>query len=416
MLFSGKGGVGTTTVAAATATLAAQRGSRTLVLSADPARGLAAVLDHPLADVPVEIESGLFAQQVDVQRVFEEQWQVLRGYFGRLWEVTGTEPIDVGELMVLPGAAEVLTLLHLLDQIRSGDYEVVVVDTGPVAQLLRLLTLPETLSWYLRRMVPDDCRVARLLRPGPRLLGRGDVAGAVTEPLIEAAARLREIMNEVREVLSDPSRSSVRLVLTPESVVVGQTRAALTALALHGFGVDAVVANRVHTQAGADAWRAGWVAVHREQLLEVERSFAPIPVLRAAYRAGEPIGLEELAAFAAAAYPGLDPVGVLGTGGPAASGPADGGPGDGGPGDGGPLRVERAGDGFALSLSLPFVDRSEINLARIGDDELMVSVGSQRRLFTLPSALRRCDVRGAALRDDLLIVSFVPNPDLWVRV
>ncbi len=406
MLFSGKGGVGTTTVAAATATLAAQRGSRTLVLSADPARGLAAVLDHPLADVPVEIESGLFAQQVDVQRAFEEQWQVLRGYFGRLWEVTGTEPIDVGELMVLPGAAEVLTLLHLLDQIRSGDYEVVVVDTGPVAQLLRLLTLPETLSWYLRRMVPADRRVARLLRPGPRLLGRGDVAGAVTEPLTEAAVRLREIMNEVREVLSDPSRSSVRLVLTPESVVVGQTRAALTALALHGFGVDAVVANRVHTQAGADAWRAGWVAVHREQLLDVEMSFAPIPVLRAAYRAGEPIGLEELAAFAAAAYPGLDPVAVLGTGGPT----------DGGPAASGPLRVERAGDGFALSLGLPFVDRSEINLARIGDDELMVSVGSQRRLFTLPSALRRCDVRGAALRDDRLIVSFVPNPDLWVRV
>lgn len=396
VLFSGKGGVGTTTVAAATATLAAQRGNRTLVMSADPARGLAAVLDHPLADVPVEIESGLFAQQVDIQRAFEDQWQVLRGSFGRLWEATGTEPIDAGELMPLPGAEEVLTLLQLLDQIRSGAYDVVVLDTGPVAQLLRLLTLPETLSWYLRRMIPVDYRIAHLLRPSSRILGRGDV----TEPLTGAATRLREIMNEVREVLLDPSRSSVRLVLTPESVVVGQTRGALTALALHGFGVDAVVANRVHTQAGADAWRAGWVAVHREQLLDVEVSFAPIPVLRAAYRAGEPIGLEELAAFAAAAYSGLDPVAVLGGGGLTGSEA---------------LRVERTGDGFSLSLSLPFVERSEIDLARIGDDELMVSVGLQRRLFSLPSALRRCDVRGAVLRDDRLVVSFVPNPDFWVR-
>ncbi len=400
VLFTGKGGAGTTTVAAATATLAAQRGYRTLVMSVDPAQGLAAVLDHPLSGAPVEIESGLYAQQADTQQAFEDHWQVIRGYFSRFWEVTGTDPVEVDELMVLPGTGEVLTLLHLLDQVTSGDYDVVLVDTGPIPQLLRLLTLPETLAWYLRRVVPLDGRFARRLRPGRALLGRPDRLGAVPESLVGAAARLQSIMREVREVLSDPLRSSVRLVLTPESVVVEQTRGALTALALHGFAVDAVVANRVHTQSGGDAWRAGWAAVHRDQLLDAELSFAPIPVLRAAYRAGEPVGLEELAAFAAAAYTGLDPVGVLGAGRQA---------------DGGPLHVERTDDGFSISLGLPFVERSEIGLTRIGEDELMVSVGSQRRLLILPSALRRCDVRGAVLRDDRLVVSFVLDPDLWVR-
>ncbi|WP_250281642.1 ArsA family ATPase [Frankia sp. CiP1_Cm_nod2] len=400
VLFAGKGGVGTTTVAAATATLAAQRGNRTLVMSADPAGGLAAVLDHPLDTAPVEIEAGLFAQRVDTQRAFEDRWWTIQAALGRLWEVTGADPIEPGELTVLPGAGEVLALLHLLDQIRSGDYDVVVVDAGPIARLLRLLTLPETLLWYLRRVVPIDGRLAHLLRGSPWRLGRPTWPDAVAGPLAGAAARLQQIMDEVRDVLSDPSRSSVRLVLTPETVVASRTRAAVGALALYGFGVDAMVANRVHVATGGDAWRAGWAAAHREQLAAVERSFAPIPVLRAAYRAGEPVGLEELAAFAAGTYSALDPVAVLGGGGWAGIGP---------------LRVERAGNGFSISIALPFVERSEIALARVGADELMVSVGSQRRMLTLPSALRRCDVTGAVLRDDRLVVSFVPDPDLWVR-
>ncbi|WP_207386500.1 ArsA family ATPase [Protofrankia symbiont of Coriaria ruscifolia] len=400
VLFTGKGGVGTTTVTAATATLAAQRGNRTLVLSADPAQGLAAVLDHPLSTAPVEIESGLFAQQVDTQRAFEDRWPTMQAPLRRLWEATGADPIEAGELTVPPGAGEVLTLLHLFDQIRSGDYDVIVVDAGPIAQLLRLLTFPETLAWYLRRIVPADGRLARLLRGGSRRLGRSDWPDVTAEPLAGAAVQLQSIMDEVREILSDPSRSSVRLVLTPETVVVSRTQAAVGALALHGFGVDAVVANRVHTDAGGDAWRAGWAAVHRDQLSAVDLSFAPIPVLRAAYRAGEPIGLEELAAFAAGAYLALDPAAVLGGGGRAGIGP---------------LRVERTGDGFSILIDLPFVERSEIALARLGADELMVSVGSQRRMLTLPSALRRCDVSGAVLRDDRLVVSFVPDPSLWAR-
>ncbi|WP_083828308.1 ArsA family ATPase [Candidatus Protofrankia datiscae] len=399
MLFAGKGGVGTTTVAAATATLAAQRGNRTLVMSADPAGGLAAVLDHPLDTAPIEIETGLFAQHVDTQRAFEDRWWTIRAALGRLWEATGADPIEPGELTVLPGAGEVLALVYLLDQLRSGDYDVVVVDAGPIARLLRLLTLPETLLWYLRRVVPIDGRLAHLLRGSPWRLGRPTWPDSVAGPLAGATARLQQIMDEVRDVLSDPARSSVRLVLTPETVVVSRTRAAVGALALHGFGVDAMVANRVHTAAGGDAWRAGWAAAHRDQLAAVELSFAPIPVLRAAYRAGEPVGLEELAAFAAGTYSALDPVAVLG----------------GGRAGIGPLRVERAGNGFSISIALPFVERSEITLARVGADELMVSVGSQRRMLTLPSALRRCDVTGAVLRDDRLVVSFVPDPDLWVR-
>jgi arsenite-transporting ATPase len=393
VLFTGKGGVGKTTVAAATATLAAQRGHRTLVVSTDAAHSLSDAIDHPVGSEPVEIDTRLWGQQVDTQRAFEASWSQVRRYLVGVLDAAGVDPIEAEELTVLPGADEVLALLTVHDQIVSGDYDLVVVDCAPSAETLRLLALPEALTWYLRRVFPVRRRVARTLRP---VLGHAARASMSGESLFEAVERLHAALSAVRVLLTDPETTSVRIVLTPEAVVVAEARRMLTSLSLHGYRADAVVANRLFPDTGADAWRAGWVAAQREQLAEVDSSFGALPILRAAYRAGEPVGLEELAAFGAAAYGELDPAARLGTGG------ID------------PMRVERTADGFALSLGLPFTDRSEVDLARRGD-ELVVTVGSHRRLLALPSALRRCDVTGASLKGDRLIVSFAPDPDQWVR-
>src|SRR5512135_3312173 len=392
LLFTGKGGVGKTTVAAATATLAAQRGRKTLLLSTDPAHSLADALDHPLGPEPVEVETGLYGQQVDTQRRFEESWRQVRTYLVDVLDAAGVDPLEAEELTVLPGAEEVLALLAVRDQVASGRFDLVAVDCAPTAETLRLLALPEALEWYMRRVFPVERRVVRTLRP---VLHRAVGVPMPHDRVFEAVAPAAELA-DVRGLLRDPRRTAVRLVLTPEAVVVAEARRMLTSLSLYGYRVDAVVANRIFPRAGGDVWRAGWVAAQEQQLAEVDGSFAPLPVLRAGYRAGEPVGLEELAAFGAAAYGDLAPVAPLGD--HAAE----------------PLAVERTADGFALSLGLPFADRADVDLARRGDD-LVVTVGGHRRLLTLPSALRRCDVTSARLREGRLTVSFVPDPDQWMR-
>lgn len=400
VLFTGKGGGGTTTVAAATATLAAQRGYRTLLVSLDPVGGLSGTLDHPVGGVPVELESGLFAQQVDFQGSFAERWRTVRPLLEPAWAHADLDPIEAEELAAVTGVIETLTLLELRDHITADRYDLVVVDAGPATAALRLLAFPETLSWYCRRLLPPDGRFARWIRPALTRPSRiAAQLGHLAEPVYEAMWRLHRTATDVRRALTDPATTSVRLVLTPETSSLTVTRQVFTALSLHGFPVDAVVANRVMPPSGGDVWRAGWAAAHREQLGEIETAFAPIPVLRAAYRGGEPIGLEELAAFGAAAYGALDPAAVLG--GRVGS-------------DTEAPRVERTEDGYAMSFGVPFADRSDVDLARLGD-ELVVTVGQHRRLLALPAALRRCDVREARLRDDQLVVSFVPDPDQWVR-
>jgi arsenite-transporting ATPase len=210
--------------------------------------------------------------------------------------------------------------------------------------------------------------------------------------VFDAVARLREDLTEVRAILTDAA-TSVRLVLTPEAVVVAEARRTMTSLSLFGYRVDAVVANKVFPADGADTWRAGWVESQSRMLAEVDDSFGPLPVLRAPYLSAEPLGARELADLAATTYGAHDPFALP-------SGPV-------------PLDVERSGEEFVLTLALPFADREAMVLVRSGDD-LVVTVGSYRRVLALPSALRRCTVVGATLRDGRLRVRFEPDPALWM--
>lgn len=391
LLFTGKGGVGKTTASAATATLAAERGRKTLVLSTDPAHSLADALGCVLGPEPTEIDTGLCGMQVDAQLRFEQTWREVQSYLLAVLEKAGVDALQAEELTVLPGAEEVLALLEVRNQVASGRWDVVVVDCAPTAETLRLLALPEALGWYVERVFPVERRVVRSLRP---VLNRVAGVPMPQDRVFDAVERLHRELADVRAVLTDPSSASVRLVLTPESVVVAEARRTLTSLSLYGYRVDAVLANRVFPREGGDAWRAGWVAAQAAQLEEVRASFAPLPVHLAPYRAAEPVGLAALAAVAHEAYGDGDPL--------ALPEPAD------------LVEVDRCGDGFRLSIALPLADRRTVDLARSGD-ELVLTVGGHRRLLALPSALRRCDVVGAALRDGRLHVDFRPDPEQWMR-
>ncbi len=389
LLFTGKGGVGKTTAAAATAVAAAARGMKTLVMSTDPAHSLADAFGVPLGADPTEIETGLAGMQIDAQSSFERSWRQVQAYLMQVLAKAGIDPIEAEELTVLPGADEVLALLAVREQVECGRWDLVVVDCAPTAETLRLLALPDALDWYMRRLWPIERRVVRSLRP---VLNRVAGVPMPTDAVFDAVERLHTELTGVRAVLADPDRTSVRLVLTPEAVVVAEARRTMTTLSLYGYRVDAVVANRIFP--AGDPWRDAWAKAQQAQLQAVEESFAPLPLLRVGYQPGEPVGMAALSALGQEAYGDLDPLGMP----PAPD----------------PISVRRTVDGFALTVLLPFASRDEVGLTRRGD-ELAITVGSWRRLLSLPSALRRCRVTGARMEDGRLSVTFEPDPDLWMK-
>ncbi|MBZ5734302.1 ArsA family ATPase [Nocardioides sp. TRM66260-LWL] len=387
LLLTGKGGVGKSTVASGLAASSAARGARTLVLSTDAAHSLADAFGVPVGPEPTPVAPRLFVQQVDAQLRFQQSWAEIQRYLLSVLDLAGVDPVAAEELTVLPGAEEVLALLELRLQVLSGAWDRVIVDCAPTAETLRLLALPEALGWYVQRVSSARGRLLRSVGP---MLSRTVGVPMPGEGVVEAIERLHGELAEVQALLSGPD-ASVRLVLTPEQVVLAEARRSWTSLSLFGYRVDGVVANRVFPHAGGDDWRAGWVRAQDAVLAEIEQSFAGLPVWRSVYREREPVGVEALRALADdvhATRPDVDPFAA--------------------PRGEGPFRVDRTSTGAVLRLALPLAQRADVDLVRHGD-ELVVTVGSYRRVLALPGGLTRLRVAGARVDDGRLLVRFVDD-------
>lgn len=382
LLFTGKGGVGKTTVAAATAVSCAAAGHRTLIVSTDPAHSLADVFGLPLGDAPTWICDHLSGQQLDTRVRLERSWGDIRAWLLEVLAWAGVEGIEAEELAVVPGLDEVFALADLADHAESGDWDVIVVDCAPTAETLRLLSLPDVLGWYVDRLFPVGRRLNKLVAP---VLGRMTSLPIAGDEVFSAGQQVFDRLEAVRTLLGDGERSSVRLVVTPERLVVAEARRTHTYLSLFGYGVDAVIANRLLPDAVDDPWFDFWKVSHAEQLVAIGEGFAPVPILRSELQPSEPIGVDALAAFAGAVYGELDPTAVLHRG--------------------QSLRVESHGGQRRLVQALPNGSRDELSLAR-RDDELIVSVGPYRRSIVLPDSLRTRRVTDARLEDGELVVEF----------
>jgi len=382
LLFTGKGGVGKTTAAAATALRAADSGLSTLVMSTDAAHSLGDAFERSLDGQPRTVAANLWAQQLDATERLEETWGDVQEYLRELFGWAGVDGVEAEELAVLPGLEEIFALSDIRGHADSGAFDVVVVDCAPTAETIRLLSLPDVLAWYMERVFPVERRLVKAVRP---LLSRITTMPVAGDDVFAATRRLYERLEGVRQLLTDGDRSSIRLVVNPERLVIAEARRTATYLSLFGYRVDAVIANRLLPESVTDPWFKAWKEAHAEHLVSIEEGFAPLPVLRAELAPEELVGADRLRHFADALYGELDPTGILHRG--------------------EPLRVERRGDTTVLSLSLPFADRDELELAR-RDGELLVRVGPHRRAVVLPDSLRRKQVIGATMEGQRLAVTF----------
>jgi arsenite-transporting ATPase len=383
LLFTGKGGVGKTTVAAATALRCADRGLRTLVLSTDPAHSLADSYDTFLGSSPTAVGDNLHGLQLDATERLEETWADVQSYIMQVLDWVGVEAIEAEELSVIPGLDEVFSLADIKTHAGSGAYDVIVVDCAPTAETIRFLSLPDILNWYMGRIFPIERRLAKVMRP---VVSRVTSLPVANDDVFAAIRRFYDRLDGVRELLTDGKTTSVRLVVNPEKMVIAEARRTATYLALFGYHVDAVVANRLLPEAVSDPWFDAWKATHAEHLGAIEDGFAPLPVLRAELAPDELVGVDKLRSFANVLYGDDAAEGVFHTG--------------------EPIRIKARGTTRVLSLDLPFLDKDDLDLGR-RDGELLVRVGPHRRAIVLPDSLRKREVGRAKMVDDRLEISFV---------
>ena len=388
ILFTGKGGVGKTTVAAATAVRAAAAGQRTLVMSTDPAHSLADSFEIAMGNEPSLIAPNLWAQQIDAQERLEDNWREIQDYMVQLMNWAGTETIQAEELTVIPGLDEIFALIDVKTHVESGKYDCLVVDCAPTAETLRLLSLPEIMNWYIERIFPVERKVVKVVRPLVSRMTSLPIAG---DQVFDAVERLHRNLDAVKVILTDEKVSSVRLVLNPEKMVINEARRTYTYLGLFGYRVDAVVVNRVLPADVTDPYFGKWKDIQAEHLATVHESFEPVPILTARLFDREMIGIPLLGEMGDEVYGDRDASSVLYVD--------------------DPIRIRKEGGGYILRMRLPFVSREDLDIHRRGE-ELYVRVGSYKRNLILPQTLKRMVVREANFAGDHLEIVFArQEPD-----
>jgi len=383
LLHTGKGGVGKTTLALATAFGAAERGHRVFVLSTDPAHSLGDALGRKLGTGPELVGEGVTAQEVAVLDELDRAWSTVQGWLQEMLSREGEEMM-VEELLVLPGMEELVSLRAVREIEATGDYDLCVVDCAPTGATLRMLRFPDVLRFFMQNLFDLERRSARLLRP---IAQRLNIARWVPpDEVYEAFERLYTDVADVRQILLDGDRTSARLVVNPARVVVDETRRLFAYLNLYGVATDAVLINRVLPDRAAAGYFARWAQREREELERIGRSF-PVPLFEVPLQVREPIGETALRELARQLFGDRDPAELFSRS--------------------RPIRLYKRGEGTVLAVQLPGVDKADVDVTAAGG-ELLVSVRDAQRLIALPESLCGRPIDGVRLRKGVLEVEFAP--------
>ena len=381
ILYTGKGGVGKTSVAAATARRCAAAGLRTLVLSTDPAHSLSDALEARLGSDPAPVTDGLWGQEVQAQEEMERNWAAVSEWLGELLVEHGVNRITAEELTVPPGMDELFSLLQLKRHHASGEWDVVVVDCAPTGETLRLLSFPDVARWWLEKVFPHERQLLAAARPIARTVLDVNLPG---EAVFSDVQRLMDNLIAMDGILRDRSQASIRLVMNPDKIVIGEAMRTFTYLNLYGYLTDAVIVNRVFPEAVSGTYFGAWRERQQDHIERVESAFAPVPVLRAPYFEHEVAGPEMLDRLGEAVFEDRDAAAILH----------------------GSLSQElEVHDGQArVRVALPLARRGDISLKKIGP-ELVVGVDGQKRTIMLPPALAEYRPTEARFADGALQVT-----------
>lgn len=381
LLLTGKGGVGKTSLAAATALGAAAHGHRVALLSTDPAHSLGDALQQRIGPQLVEVAPGVHAREVSALDELDRSWSEIQHFLRRVLR-DDADPVIADELLVFPGLEELVALRAIREAEAAGDFDVCVVDCAPTGSTLRMLRFPDALRFFMERFFEMKRRGARLLRPVAARLHAGD--WVPSEALFDAFERLVGDVDDVRRLLLDTAACSARLVLNPARVVVAETRRSFAYLSLYGVATDAVLVNRVLPAEAQSGYFARWAAHERQALGSIRESF-PIPQLRAPLYAREPRGVAALTELSRHLYGERDPAGRFH--------------------EGRPLRWRKHAGRTRLEVDLPGAQGEPLSVLARGRD-LFVSVRDATRLLALPDSVAGRAVQRARLRDDVLEVDF----------
>jgi arsenite-transporting ATPase len=387
ILYSGKGGVGKTSLSAATAVRSAQLGRRTLVVSTDAAHSLADALQVPVGSAPTRVSPNLDALEIDVNLELSTHWGVIQDFITRFMTFQGVNDVVAEELAILPGMDELFSLLKVKAYAEQKAYDVIVIDTAPTGETIRMLAVPEVLNFYLKRIFPIQRTVLRSVR---------GVARRVTDMPIPSDAMLVAVQQILRQLegmgplLQDPKQTSIRIVLNPERMVINESQRLYTYLNLFGFPVDAVIANRVLPPEARSEYFDKWFGIQAGHLQHARKAFDPLPIFEARLFDREMVGVGLLERFAQDVFRDQDPTDVFFRE--------------------KPMEVKKEGAGYALYLRLPFAEKDKIQVLTHGE-ELIVQVDNQRRHLLLPRSLASRKLEGAAFDKQRLRVAFGEKED-----
>ncbi len=387
LLFSGKGGVGKTSIAAATGIRLAQLGKRTLVMSVDPAHSLSDSFDlgpdlfsGQTAD-PYRVGENLWIQEVNIQKEIKRHWKEIASYVVAILRTTGISEVEAEELAILPGMEELSAMMYVNQFRKENRYDIVVLDCAPTAESMRFVSMPTTLEWYMKHVFPFQRTVIRAVRP---IANRVSPVELPTDRYFANVQELFKRLEGIDTLLEDPQQTSVRLVTNPEKMVLRETQRAFVYFSLHGLTVDRIIANRVLPEEVSDAYFHDWRRTQAEILEEMDAYFAPVKVKRVPLFTQEVLGRERLEELARVLYAGGED--------PAEAAHLER-----------PYSFRKVDGHYEVRLQLPFASKGEVELFKKGD-ELVVEIGTLRRHIGLPTSMATLSPTRARLESQVLTV------------
>lgn len=390
ILYTGKGGVGKTSMSAATALRCAELGYRTVVLSTDPAHSLGDSFDTRIGNELTPLATNLWGQEIDLLHQMDLYWGKVQDYLNVLFAWRGMDTLVAEETSVLPGMEELASLMQITHLADSGEYDVIIIDAAPTGSTLQLLSFPEMARWYIEKVFPFQRKTIQIARP---FMKRFSDMPLPDDSVFESIEELVDVLERTSDLLGDGTISSTRLVLNPEKMVVKEAQRAYTYLNLYGYSVDAVICNRVFPDDLADDYFQLWKKSQSENLQFVQEAFHPLPIFEVPFFEQEVVG-EEMLRYTARTVFGSEVV-REGAGDPTQTYYS-----------GRPQQIFQRDGHYVLSIALPMVEKEDVKLHRSVVDELIVRIGNWKRNVALPIGLARLDIAGAKYEGDRLNILF----------